>query len=110
VVNFTPRPLYPRGKSPRYPLDRRLGRPQSRSGRSGEEKPLVVDNINTMKQITEALNGTNQDVGLEINTEKTKYLLLSVYQNAGHSHKIMSRDSGTRSGLMFGFIGLLTNS
>jgi hypothetical protein len=28
VVSFTPRPLYPRGKSPRYPLDRRLGGPQ----------------------------------------------------------------------------------
>jgi hypothetical protein len=38
VVSFTPRPLYPQGKSPRYPLDRRLGGPQSRSGRSGEEK------------------------------------------------------------------------
>jgi hypothetical protein len=33
VVSFTPRPLYPRGNSPRYPLDRRLGKPQSRSGR-----------------------------------------------------------------------------
>jgi hypothetical protein len=30
--------LYPQGKSPCYPLDRRLGGPQSRSGRSGEEK------------------------------------------------------------------------
>jgi hypothetical protein len=28
----------PQGKSPRYPLDRRLGGPQSRSGRGGEEK------------------------------------------------------------------------
>jgi hypothetical protein len=27
VVNFTPRPLYPRGKSPRYSLDRRLRGP-----------------------------------------------------------------------------------
>jgi hypothetical protein len=36
VVSFTTRPLYPRGKSPRYP-DRRLRGPQSRSGR-GEEK------------------------------------------------------------------------
>jgi hypothetical protein len=26
------------GKNPRYPLDRRLGGPQSRSGRDGEEK------------------------------------------------------------------------
>jgi hypothetical protein len=39
VVSFTPRPLYPQGKSPWYPLDRRVGGvPQNRSGRSGEEK------------------------------------------------------------------------
>jgi hypothetical protein len=38
VVSFTPRPLYPQGKSPRYPLDRRLGGPQSRSGYGVEEK------------------------------------------------------------------------
>jgi hypothetical protein len=38
VVSFTPRPLYPQGKNPWYPLDRRLGRPQSRSERGGEEK------------------------------------------------------------------------
>jgi hypothetical protein len=38
VVSFTFRPLYRQGKSPRYPLDRRLGGPQSRSGRGAEEK------------------------------------------------------------------------
>jgi hypothetical protein len=38
VVSFMPRPLYLQGKSPRYPSDRRLGGPQSRSGRGGEEK------------------------------------------------------------------------
>jgi hypothetical protein len=38
VVSFTPRPLYPQGRSPWYPLDRKLGGPQSRSGRGGEEK------------------------------------------------------------------------
>jgi hypothetical protein len=45
VVNFTPCPLYPRGKSPRYPLDRRLGGSQSQSGRFGEEK--ILDAIGT---------------------------------------------------------------
>jgi hypothetical protein len=30
-----PAALYPRGKDPLYPLDRRLGGPQSRSGRRG---------------------------------------------------------------------------
>jgi hypothetical protein len=38
VVSFTPRPLYLQGKSHQYPLDRKLGGPQSRSGRGGEEK------------------------------------------------------------------------
>jgi hypothetical protein len=35
VVSFTPRPLHPR-----YQLDGRLGGPQNRSGRLGEEKIL----------------------------------------------------------------------
>jgi hypothetical protein len=32
VVSFTPVPLYPWGNGPRYPLNRRLGGPHSRSG------------------------------------------------------------------------------
>jgi hypothetical protein len=38
VVSFLYWPLYPQGKSTRYPLDRRLGGPQDRSGPGGEEK------------------------------------------------------------------------
>jgi hypothetical protein len=38
AVSFTPRQLYLQGKSPCYPLDRRLHGLQSRSGCSGEEK------------------------------------------------------------------------
>jgi hypothetical protein len=38
LVSFTPRPHYLRGNHPRYPLDRRLGGPQSRYGRYGKEK------------------------------------------------------------------------
>jgi hypothetical protein len=45
AVSFTPQPLYPRGKSPRYPLDRRLGGPQSRSGHSGKETNLTLPGI-----------------------------------------------------------------
>jgi hypothetical protein len=37
VVIFTPLPLYPREKNHWYPLDMRLGGPQSRSGRYGGE-------------------------------------------------------------------------
>jgi hypothetical protein len=36
VVSFTPRPLYPRGKCPRYSLDSRLSEPQNRFLPRGE--------------------------------------------------------------------------
>jgi hypothetical protein len=45
MVSFAPRPLYPRRKNTRYPLYRRLDRPQSRSGRRREEK--ILDPIGT---------------------------------------------------------------
>jgi hypothetical protein len=38
VVSFTTRPLYPQGKIPCYPLNRRLGGPQSRSGKVVKRK------------------------------------------------------------------------
>jgi hypothetical protein len=37
VVSFKPQLFYPQGKSPWYPLDRRLSGTQSRSGCSGKE-------------------------------------------------------------------------
>jgi hypothetical protein len=40
VVSFKPLPLYPRGKSTGYPLDRRLGGTLGRYGRYGEVKKL----------------------------------------------------------------------
>jgi hypothetical protein len=38
VVSYTPWTLYSQGKSPWYPLDRRLGGPKSRFGNGGEDK------------------------------------------------------------------------
>jgi hypothetical protein len=45
VVSFTPRPLYPLGKSPCYTIDRRLGEPQSRFVRCDEEKILTLPGL-----------------------------------------------------------------
>jgi hypothetical protein len=42
LVNFTPRPLYNRERTPQYRLNVRLGGPQSRSGHYGEEKNLLA--------------------------------------------------------------------
>jgi hypothetical protein len=45
---------------------------------------LLGDNIDTIKN-TETLIHDNMEVGLEINAEKTKYMLLSRHQNAGEN-------------------------
>jgi hypothetical protein len=54
VVSFTPRPLYPWGKSPQYSQDRRLGGPQNQSVekrrktypyRDSNSNPLAVQPI-----------------------------------------------------------------
>jgi len=42
VASLTPRPLYPWGKSPQYPLDRGLDGPQNQFGRGGEEKNSLL--------------------------------------------------------------------
>jgi hypothetical protein len=44
---------------------------------------LLGDNIGTIKKNTETLIDASKEVGLEVNTEKTKYILLSRHQNAG---------------------------
>jgi hypothetical protein len=47
---------------------------------------LLRDIIDTIKKNTETLSDTSKEVGLEINIEKTKYMLLSHHQIAGQNH------------------------
>jgi hypothetical protein len=42
---------------------------------------LLGNNIHTIKKNTETLTDASKEVGLEINVEKTKYMLLSRHQN-----------------------------
>jgi len=46
----------------------------------------VGDNISTTKKKTEALLEASREVGLEVNTEKTKYSPMSHHQNAEQNH------------------------
>jgi hypothetical protein len=44
---------------------------------------LLGDNIDTIKKNMETLIDVSREVGLEINVDKTKYMLLSRHQNVG---------------------------
>jgi hypothetical protein len=49
---------------------------------------LVGDNIDTIKKNTETLIDASKEIGLEINVEKTKYMLLSRHQNVRQNRDI----------------------
>jgi hypothetical protein len=44
---------------------------------------LLGDNIDPIKKNTETLIDASKEVGLEVNVDKTKYMLLSLHQNVG---------------------------
>jgi hypothetical protein len=49
---------------------------------------LLGDNVDTTEKNTQTLIDASKEVGLEINTEKTKYMLLSRHQNVGQNRDI----------------------
>jgi hypothetical protein len=49
---------------------------------------LLGDNIDTMKKNTGTLIDASMEVGLDINVEKTKYMLLSRQENVGQNRDI----------------------
>jgi hypothetical protein len=47
---------------------------------------LQVEHINTIQKNSDTLTDASNEVGLEINIEKTMYMLLSHHQNTGPNH------------------------
>jgi hypothetical protein len=48
-----------------------------------DDANLLCDNINTIKRTDKTFIYASKEVDLEVNIEKTKYMLLSRHQNAG---------------------------
>jgi hypothetical protein len=48
------------------------------------------ENLNTIEKNTEALLEVSRLVGLEVNTEKTKSVIMSRYQNSGQNGSLLN--------------------
>jgi hypothetical protein len=49
---------------------------------------LLGENINIIKKNAESLLDVSKEIGLEVNSEKTKYMFMSRHQTAGQSNYI----------------------
>jgi hypothetical protein len=49
---------------------------------------LLGHNVNTTKENPETLLEASRDIDLEINAEKTKYMIMSRHQNSGQNQNI----------------------
>jgi hypothetical protein len=49
---------------------------------------LLDDSVNTIKENSETLLQASRDIGLEINAQKTKYMIMSRYPNLGQKQNI----------------------
>jgi hypothetical protein len=71
---------------------------------------LLGDNINTINKNEETLIDGSKEVGLEINVEKTKYMLLSRQQNVGQIRDIRVANRSFDNVSQFKYLGTtLTN-
>jgi hypothetical protein len=60
----------------------------SRGQRGGSPTVVKGDNIDIINKNTDALIDASKEVGLEVNVEKTKYMLVSRDQHAGQTREI----------------------
>jgi hypothetical protein len=66
---------------------------------------LLGDDIDTIKKKTETLFDASKEVDLEVNAEKTKYVLLFRNQNAGQSHDIKIANRSFENVAQFKYFG-----
>jgi hypothetical protein len=66
---------------------------------------LQGDNVDTTKKSTETLIYASKEVDLEINVDKTKYMLLSRHQNIGQNREIKIANRSFENFSQFKYLG-----
>jgi hypothetical protein len=66
---------------------------------------LLGDNIDTIKKNTEILIDASKEIGVEINVDKTKHMLLSRHQNVGQYRDIKIANGSFENVSQFKYLG-----
>jgi hypothetical protein len=72
---------------------------------SADDVNIVGENIDTIQRNTKALLDASKEIGLEVNLEKTKYMLASRCQKAGQRQSIKIGNSSFESVAKFKYLG-----
>jgi hypothetical protein len=71
---------------------------------------LLGDSVNTIKENSETLLEASRKIGLEINAEKRKYIIMSRYPNSGQNQNIRIANESFEKTEKFKYLGTtLTN-
>jgi hypothetical protein len=70
-----------------------------------DDANLLGDNVDTIKTNTETLIYASKEVALEINVEKTKYMLLSRHQNVGENRDVKIAKRSFENVSQFKYLG-----
>jgi hypothetical protein len=71
---------------------------------------LLGDNINTIEINTLLIDANNEEVGVEVNVEETKYMLISHHQNVDQNHIIKLANRSLESVVKFRYLGMTVTS
>ena len=67
---------------------------------------MLTGSAHTVKENAEALLVANKETGLEVNTDKTKYMFMSRDRNAGRGHSVKIDSSSIERVEEFKYLGM----